>query len=754
MADTAVPESVGLAWVPPSGFDQFTVLRPLGRGGMGHVYLGRDRALDRLVALKFISSRHPSDAVRERFLVEARAIARLSHPNVVSVFSIGEVAGRPYIAYEFVSGNSLDRIALPLAWQVALRLAVGAARGLEGAHREGILHRDLKPGNIILSERGEVKLLDFGLAKLDESPRLASSEPIPVAAYDVEPEGNTVDALTRPGALMGTPAYMAPELWCGEPASQRTDVFALGLVFYELIAGKLPHGGFPSAEIARRLVEEDLPPVRSFAPELPESLGAVIDRAVRRDPAERFPSAAELRSALEEIQKIFLPTQSGAEPIDKARLAVAASFYRVREQGDAFISSIYERLFAIEPAARALFPSDLSAQRQKLLHMFGLVLGAIAEPERLAPVLEDLGRRHLHYSVEPQHFRALEKALLGALEAHDAAWNDDVARGWQRSFSFIESAMTRGMSSEHNTVLTDDSGSLRRKPLPLERWPRAPEPKAPIPEGVRTRYALNDDVTLAYQTFGTGPIDLVLVLGSITHVELNWQHPTLATFLGRLAQIARVTVFDKRGTGLSDRAFDPESIEERIDDLTAVMDHTGVKRALLFGVSDGAAIAARFTAAQPARVSGLALYGASTTGLTPEQLQARATTIRERWGEPLFVDDEAPSMAHDKAYCTWLALYQRMASSPGNAIKMTRTVASSELAAILPSLSLPTLVLHRTGDRVVPVAAGRALAEQIRGARFVELRGDDHLPYVGDIEPLLAEVEALTRLLAAQPPRP
>src|ERR1043166_5458226 len=149
------------AWVPPPRFEEFAVVRPLGRGGMGHVYLARDLSLERPVALKFIAG-EGTESSRRRFLLEARALARLGHPNVVSVFRVGDLSGRPYIAYEFVPGRSLAQLERPVPWPMALRIATGLARGLAEAHRAGILHRDLKPANAVLSDAGAVKLIDFG----------------------------------------------------------------------------------------------------------------------------------------------------------------------------------------------------------------------------------------------------------------------------------------------------------------------------------------------------------------------------------------------------------------------------------------------------------------------------------------------------------------------------------------------------------------------------------------------------------------
>jgi serine/threonine protein kinase len=155
-----------LSWQPPVEFDGFRVVRLLGAGAMGRVYLARETMLERDVAVKFIAAEKPEPATLERFLIEARAVARLQHPNVVSVYRIGEVEGRPYVACELVTGKSLDQLSLPLPWRRVLAIGLGLARGLAAAQARGILHRDIKPANVMVSDGGEVKLVDFGIAKL------------------------------------------------------------------------------------------------------------------------------------------------------------------------------------------------------------------------------------------------------------------------------------------------------------------------------------------------------------------------------------------------------------------------------------------------------------------------------------------------------------------------------------------------------------------------------------------------------------
>jgi formylglycine-generating enzyme required for sulfatase activity/serine/threonine protein kinase len=332
-------------WIPPERFDEYRLLEVLGRGSMGQVWLAHDAVLDRQVAVKFLSELPTDDPVRMRFLTEARAAARVQHPNVIAIYRVGEIGPRPYLISEYVRGPTLDRIPRPVAWPRLLEIALGLARGLAAAHRRGVLHRDLKPANAILSEAGEIKLLDFGLAKLvphappasadsppgrtatavslpgdPTPPPHAPSEPLPpdaadlrsaqtVKVIDAAPRapatttggGLALPQITSTGAVMGTPAYMSPEAWRGEPATPRSDVYSLGALLHELAAGVPPHRGDSHAAVRSAVLEAEAPPLATAAPGIDPRFAAIVDRCLRRDPDRRFASGEAVRDALEAL---------------------------------------------------------------------------------------------------------------------------------------------------------------------------------------------------------------------------------------------------------------------------------------------------------------------------------------------------------------------------------------------------------------------------------------------------------------------
>ena len=276
------------------------------------------------------------------------------------------------------------------------------------------------------------------------------------------------------------------------------------------------------------------------------------------------------------------------------------------------------------------------------------------------------------------------------------------------------------------------------------------------------KYARSGSVNLAYQVVGSGPIDLVFVMGWVSHLEYFWREPSFAAFLTRLASMARLIVFDKRGTGLSDPVPVSQlpTLEERLDDVRAVMDAAGSDRAVLMGVSEGGPLCTLFAATYPERTEALIMIGSYARrlvdhdypwGKTKEAHEAFCDTLLRDWGGPVGLDERAPSQIDNRAFRDWWATYLRMGASPGAAVALTRMNAQIDVRDVLPAIRVPTLVVHRTGDRCLKVEEGRYLASHIPGATFVELPGEDHLPFVGDQDDILRAIAQFLALARTRP---
>ena len=274
-----------------------------------------------------------------------------------------------------------------------------------------------------------------------------------------------------------------------------------------------------------------------------------------------------------------------------------------------------------------------------------------------------------------------------------------------------------------------------------------------LPERMpETLYAKSGDVNIAYQVVGDAPLDLVFVMGWVSHLEYFWNEPSFARFLMRLASFSRLILFDKRGTGLSDRVPNNElpTLEQRMDDVRAVMDAVGSDRAALCGVSEGGPMCSLFAATYPEKTFGLVMIGTYAKRIrdeqypwapTPEQRQHFFDEMKTHWGGPVGLEERAPSKANDPEFRNWWAKYLRMGASPGAALALTQMNAEIDVRQVLPTIRVPTLVIHRTGDLCLKVEEGRYVANQIPGAQFLELPGDDHLPFVGDQDAMLDEIE-------------
>jgi pimeloyl-ACP methyl ester carboxylesterase len=269
----------------------------------------------------------------------------------------------------------------------------------------------------------------------------------------------------------------------------------------------------------------------------------------------------------------------------------------------------------------------------------------------------------------------------------------------------------------------------------------------------QTKYAKAGDVHIAYQVVGDGPIDLVVVPGWVTHLEVQyWEEPSIARFFERLASFARLILFDKRGTGLSDRVARNAlpTLEQRMEDVHAVMDAAGSRKAALFGISEGGPMCALFAATYPERTSALLMSGCYAKWIrdddypwapTRQDHEAAFDAYERNWGTPIGFKTVAPSAANDESARNWWARNLRLGASPADGIALYRMNIEIDIRPVLPTIAVPTLILHRAGDRLINVGNGRYLAEHIPGARYVELEGADHLPWFGDANTVLGEVQ-------------
>jgi len=266
-----------------------------------------------------------------------------------------------------------------------------------------------------------------------------------------------------------------------------------------------------------------------------------------------------------------------------------------------------------------------------------------------------------------------------------------------------------------------------------------------------TQYARSGDVHIAYQVVGEGPHDLVLVPGWVSHIEYAWEEPCFSAFLKRLASFSRLILLDRRGTGLSDRVTELPTLEQRMDDVRAVMDAAGSRRAGLFGLSEAGPMCMLFAATYPARTSALILYGTFARmlrapdypfGLPLHMLDRFLAYAEATWGTgAVSTDSFAPSMAGDAAFRQSWARFERLAVSPGGINALLRMLHETDARHTLPAIRVPTLVVHRRDDQIARVEGARYIAERIQGARYAELPGADHFAWVGDTDAILDEVE-------------
>ena len=451
----------------------YEILKKLGEGGMGVVYKARDTKLNRDVALKFLPAGMTSDEEsRKRFVREAQAAAALNHPNICTVYEIGEADGHTFIVMPCIGGSSLaDKVKEgPLDADEALDIAIQVGKGLARAHENGIVHRDIKPGNILITEEGIIKIVDFGLAKL-----------------------GSLSKMTMVGTTLGTVGYMSPEQARGDEVDHRSDIWALGVVLYEMLAGRMPFRGEVDAAVIYSIMNEEPEPLIEACPETPEDMEGIIGMALSKEPGERFQSAGEMVEALEAVRSgesvptVKKPSRKSGER--RKRLVISAAALLVI--AIAIVGYILLRPGQTIGSIAVLPLMDLSGKNEEGGFADGLTGALISELGQISAVrwisfysvmqfkdsqmtvpefCEKLGvDAAVVGSIERDSTKVLLRLQLVEADSERQLWSDNYDRGLDE-LSTIYSEVALDIAEQLQVVMSDEAAAAMasRRPVDLD----------------------------------------------------------------------------------------------------------------------------------------------------------------------------------------------------------------------------------------------------------------------------------------------